>query len=215
MDRRPITSRSSRWAGTLAGWLARKRVQPNWISLCSIVWALAAGVLFAMLQYAALFWQQVALLIAAAACVQLRLICNLLDGMVAIEGGFKTAAGEIYNDFPDRVSDPLILIGVGYCAGSSGPLVVMGWAAALLAVLTAYTRVLGAATGTKHYFVGPTAKPHRMAIVTAAALGSIVEYAVAFRGYVLGGTLLVINVGCIVTVIRRLRLIVGELEHET
>jgi len=41
-------------------------------------------------------------------------VCNLLDGMVAIEGGLKTPAGELFNDVPDRISDPLILVGAGY-----------------------------------------------------------------------------------------------------
>ena len=41
----------------------------------------------------------------------------------------------------------------------------LGWSAAVLAVLTAYVRVLGASLGTTHQFIGPMAKPHRMALV--------------------------------------------------
>ena len=57
--------------------------------------------------------------LAAAACIQLRLLCNLFDGMVAVEGGFKTKSGEIYNELPDRVADVLILAGAGYAMPSS------------------------------------------------------------------------------------------------
>ena len=48
--------------------------------------------------------------------IQGRLICNLLDGMVAIEGGRKSKSGEIWNDFPDRLADPLVLAAAGYVA---------------------------------------------------------------------------------------------------
>jgi phosphatidylglycerophosphate synthase len=214
MNRRPLNSRGTRWAAAVAGFLARKGVKPNWISLGSVVCSLAAGVLFASLQFADVAWRQIALLAAGAVCVQLRLLCNLFDGMVAVEGGFKTPSGEIFNDFPDRLSDPLILIGAGYCAGLAGPGPVLGWAAGVLSVLTAYTRILGAASGAAHYFIGPMAKQHRMALITVAALLSAGECAFEFRGYVFGCALLLIVVGCIVTIIRRLRRIIGELEND-
>ena len=53
----------------------------------------------------------------AAVCVQLRLLCNLLDGMVAIEGGKQSPTGMLYNEFPDRVADSLFLVALGYAAG--------------------------------------------------------------------------------------------------
>jgi phosphatidylglycerophosphate synthase len=81
--------------------------------------------------------------IAAAVCVQLRLLCNLLDGMVAIEGGKSTATGALFNEIPDRLADPLFLVPLGYASGYPW----LGWLAALLAVLTAYIRVLGGALG--------------------------------------------------------------------
>ena len=79
----------------------------------------------------------------AAACVQLRLVCNLLDGMVAIEGGRKSKVGAIYNEFPDRIADTLFLVPLGYAAGMPW----LGWACALLAALTAYVRVFGGSLG--------------------------------------------------------------------
>lgn len=58
------------------------------------------------------------LFLLAAAMIQGRLLCNLMDGLMAIEGNLKSASGEIYNDAPDRVSDALILVGAGYaCNG--------------------------------------------------------------------------------------------------
>lgn len=73
--------------------------------------------------------------------VQGRLICNLLDGMVAVEGGLRSPVGAVFNDLPDRVSDSLILIGAGYgLAGFITYAPQLGWAAALMAVMTAYVR---------------------------------------------------------------------------
>ena len=37
----------------------------------------------------------------------------LFDGMVAIEGGKKSANGDLYNDMPDRFADALFIIPVG------------------------------------------------------------------------------------------------------
>ena len=56
------------------------------------------------------------LLVGAAVLIQFRLLCNLFDGMVAVEGGLGTPSGILFNDFPDRIADPLILICAGYAA---------------------------------------------------------------------------------------------------
>src|SRR5207237_9019762 len=104
------------------------------------------------------------LFLAAAVCIQLRLLCNLFDGMVAVEGGFRTKSGEIYNELPDRFADALIFVGAGYSLSTWATLPALGWAAAVLAVITAYVRTLGASVGAAQYFIGPMAKQQRMAI---------------------------------------------------
>ena len=62
---------------------------------------------------------RVVLLVLAALFCQLRLLCNLLDGMVAIEAGKSAGDGPFWNEFPDRVSDILIVVGLGYGVGHS------------------------------------------------------------------------------------------------
>ena len=164
MERRPLASRSSSWAQWLAARLTMSQITPNQISLLSIVWAALGGAL--------LLWGGGWLaFIATAACVQLRLLCNLLDGMVAIEGGKSTPNGALFNEIPDRVADPLFLAPLGYAAGHSW----LGWLAALLAVLTAYIRVLGGALGQQQDFGGVLPKQRRMAVVTIALLAVAVE----------------------------------------
>jgi len=197
----------------MASWLAQRRVQPNTISLTGVVFAAIAGGCLAATTVDGPVPRPLLLAIAAG-MIQLRLICNLLDGMVAIEGGMKTKSGELYNDVPDRISDPFILIGAGYGVlwGLWGP--TLGWLAALLAILTAYARVLGVSVGTPAYFIGPMAKQHRMAAMTVACVIGIVETFVLqpYAGNAVGIALVIVVVGSAVTVGRRLRRIAADME---
>ncbi len=150
-------------------------------------------------------------MIGAVAGIQARLLCNLFDGMVAVEGDKAGKSGEVYNDFPDRLADPIILIAAGYAAtGWHG--VELGWLAGILAVMTAYVRVLGRSIGAGIHFIGPMAKQHRMAVMTAACLLEIGATFAHWQGRLLWVALIVIDLGCVITVVRRLRLIVRELE---
>ena len=209
--RRPLRSRQTRWAAALAESVARRGVTPNQISLASVGSAALAGGCLALAPASAAFWGSV-LLVAAAVCIQLRLLCNLLDGMVAIEGGLKTRSGEIFNDLPDRLADLLIFVGAGFAIGGGGWGGTLGWAAALLAILTAYVRVLGVSAGAGAHFEGPMAKPQRMALMTAACLTGAIEVAAGGHGRAMAAALAVIVVGCVVTIVRRTWRILRELE---
>ena len=81
-----------------------------------------------------------ALILAAAFC-QARLICNLLDGMVAVEGGKREPSGPFWNEFPDRVADILILAGAGLGLGNPA----LGFAAAAFAMSAAVAVVVDTA----------------------------------------------------------------------
>nr|WP_271204987.1 CDP-alcohol phosphatidyltransferase family protein [Methylopila jiangsuensis] len=190
--RRPIASRSSGWAIGLSRRLAASSVTPNQISVASVaVSALGAALM--------LLWAHPAAWILAALCVQLRLVCNLLDGMVAIEGGRKSAVGALYNEFPDRVADTLFLVAAGYAAGQPA----LGWAAALAAALTAYVRVFGGSVGLPQDFSGVMAKQRRMAALTAALVAQSVEWAFADTRWSLGIALGLILAGSLVTCVTR------------
>ena len=90
-----------------------------------------------------------------------------MDGMVAIEGGKKSATGDLFNEVPDRIADVMILAGAGFCVFAQPWGIHLGWLAAALAVMTACIRMQGAALTGKHDFSGPMAKQHRMAFITA------------------------------------------------
>ncbi|MBL9168569.1 MAG: CDP-alcohol phosphatidyltransferase family protein [Verrucomicrobiales bacterium] len=143
--------------------------------------------------------------IAAVVGIQGRLWCNLMDGMLAVEGGLKTPNGELYNEVPDRVADSLILIGAGFSAGVWSPWAAnWGWAAALVACSTAYVRVLGASLVGQHDFRGPMAKPHRMALLTLACVTGAGEQFMGRTPVSLQVALVLIVILGIVTCIRRL-----------
>jgi len=212
MDRRPLKTRERGWAKALASMLVRSRVRPNAISVFSIVFALGAGAAFIASRNMEGI-ERVVLLVVAAACIQLRLLCNMLDGMVAVEGKMASKTGDIFNELPDRIADPLIIVPAGYAIirfYSLGP--TFGWLAGLLAVMTAYVRVLAGSVRAKQEFVGPMAKPHRMATLTFAAIIDAVAGYLRFRDYALMLALIVIILGTIVTMIRRTRRMAAELE---
>ena len=210
MDRRPLKTRSRPTAAALAAALVKRGVRPNHVSLAGVAFALfAAGALVALPHASTPL--QAALLVAAAAAIQLRLACNLLDGLLAVEGKLGSPTGELYNDVPDRFADLLILVAAGNAiAWDWGG--ALGWAAAAAALLTAYVRVLGGALGARQHFLGPMAKPHRMAVLTAACLLSLVELAASkFEGRLVAVALVLILAGSLATFARRLRLVAQEL----
>jgi phosphatidylglycerophosphate synthase len=204
--RRPLRTRDARWAHKLAQELALRGITPNQISVASMVCAALAATFLPIGALVAGGVGTVALLLAAA-FIQLRLLCNLVDGLVAVEGRRGTKSGEVWNDLPDRVSDVVILVAAGYAAspGTMGP--VMGWACAVLAVTTAYVRLLGGAKGLPQDFGGPMAKPHRMAVMTGACLlGAMVPP--AWRQGVVILALAVVAVGSAMTIwLRTVRLV--------
>jgi len=208
-DRRPLSSRDTGWARAIARWLIKASVTPNHISMASMVAAAIAGGCF-WLSGAAEAGLRPALLVAAALFCQLRLLCNLFDGMVAIEGGRKAADGAFWNEFPDRIADILILAGAGYGIGVPA----LGWAAAGFAVLTAYTRELGRSCGLPADFSGPMAKQHRMATITAAALFALFEPLWNGRQQVLTAALWIIAIGAAATTLRRAARIVSALRSQ-
>lgn len=231
--RRPLNSRKWGWTNRFAARLARAGVAPNHISLFSIVFAAFAAAALVGTRYVASPWLDALLYLLAIAGIQGRLLCNLFDGMVAVEGGRQTPAGELYNETPDRVADTLILVAAGYAADPVyGP--TLGWLAALLAMATAYVRVLGRACGAGVYFIGPMAKQQRMAVMTAACFMCLLRGlaqtaydarpAVAYRrlefwqllppdpiGNAMTVALAIICLGCVPTLYRRLSRIAADL----
>jgi len=216
-DRRPIASRERRVWQKLAAFLAARCVSPNAISVAGMVVGIIAGALLAATGFVENDndWLQRAPWFAAAAGIQLRLLANMLDGMVAIASQNASRLGELYNELPDRVSDVAIIIGAGYAVGG---LPALGYLAACIAILTAYVRAVGKAAGASNLFVGPMAKPHRMFVLTIVALLMAVlprhwqpSWGDLHAGFASIGLAFII-LGGLLTILRRLTLIVRHLQ---
>ena len=238
-DRRPIKARETRWARAVTDALIRLRVSPQSISASTMVFGALGAVAFAATTHVESHAATAALFIAAALCMQLRLLANLFDGMVALGNGKPlNPTGALWNEVPDRVADACFCIGAGYALGGS---VMLGWLAAVAAVFTAYVRAQGVAVGARNDFCGPMAKPHRMALMTATALicaalpprmlhligtaplapgmyfrdlsfGTLISGGLISGGLIAGALALMV-LGCVVTCARRLQHIKADLKH--
>lgn len=205
-DRRPIQSRNTLWAAGVTSWLVMIGASPNSISVFGMVAAIGAGIAF----WGTANWVtsenhglvQRGLWLTGALLCQVRLLCNLFDGMVAVEQGTASPKGELYNEVPDRVSDSAVMIGLGYASGGD---VILGFVAAILSVFVAYVRAMAKAAGAPNDFCGPMAKPQRMALVTVVAIYLAIAPSAWHLAWgepriVLG----IIIAGCIVTAVGRL-----------
>src|SRR5690242_6226013 len=169
-------------------------IHPNLISYSSIAASAGAGLCF---------WRArelPALLIVAVGFCYLRLWLNMLDGMVALASGKASRRGEILNELPDRVSDVLIFAGVAH-SGLCHPL--LGYWAAIMALMTAYVGTLGQAVGARREYGGVMSKPWRMVAVHVGAWATFVAIEARAGEFRLGPlavfdwTCLVVIAGCV------------------
>jgi len=212
-ERRPLASRDADIARRVAAWLIARNVSANAVSVSSMGFAAVAALCLVETRTATGSAVRI-LFVLAALFVQLRLLANLLDGMIAVGSRRASPVGEIYNEVPDRVADVLILVGAGLALGG---IPTLGYLAALVAVFTAYVRALGNSAGVRALFVGPMAKPQRMATITGACVYCACVPATWPGGVSAGGhgaiafALIVVVAGGILTALRRLRRISDEL----
>jgi phosphatidylglycerophosphate synthase len=212
IDRRPIATRNRKWAQAATAWLASKNVSPNAISIAGMCACIVAGIALGVTSIAdyGFLW------LIAAFGAQLRLTANMLDGMVALASGRASKTGELYNEVPDRISDAAVFIGAGFAWGGNFTL---GYLATILAIFTAYVRAAGKIAGAPNEFCGPMAKQHRMLVITLICLYSAVTprswQIISFNDSQIGLltlALALIVIGCVITVMHRLGLIVRALK---
>lgn len=200
-SRRPIKARSAGWAGAVARAATRSGLTPNAISVLGIVISALGAWTMICASKQPLWW------LAGALAIQLRLVANLIDGMVAVEGGKGGPTGALFNEVPDRFEDSFFLIAAGYAT----PWPWLGWLAALLAMFTAYARTLGASLGFPADFRGPMAKQHRMAVLTLACLAACAEGVWSKTAYAIPAALGIIAIGAFLTSLRRLSGVAAQL----
>ena len=204
-SRRPIANIFRRTANVATRFCVRHGIHPDTISYLSILAALIAAICF---------WksgQTRWLLIFAPLFCYLRLWFNMLDGMVAVAAGKASRRGEILNDLPDRISDVIIFVGVAH-SGLMNPFI--GYWAGIFAVMTAYVGLFGQALGAQREFGGIMSKPWRM---VALHVGAWLQFfgCTTFTGFtILDWTCFVVIVGCLQTIVVRLKRITAALQDK-
>ena len=195
-NRREVTSRDTKCANRAALWLANMNISPNTISVLSIVFSVLTLISFYL--DSVNYLNHLIAMVLAVVGVQGRLIMNLLDGMVAIEYNKKSLVGGLYNEVPDRISDTLIIFGTGLLVAKYKFGMDLAYFAIILSAFTAYIRTLGASLNSPHFFSGPMAKQHRMALITISCVIGIWYLPIFYFA------LIIMNVGLLITCARRL-----------
>jgi phosphatidylglycerophosphate synthase len=195
-NRREVTSRDSKFANRAALWIANMNISPNTISVLSSVFSIIT--LFSFYLDSVNYLNHLLAMILAIVGIQGRLIMNLLDGMVAIEFNKKSLVGGLYNEVPDRISDTLIIFGAGLLVAKYKFGMDLAYFAIILSAFTAYIRTLGASLNSPHFFSGPMAKQHRMALITISCVIGIWYLPIFYI------VLIIMNVGLLITCARRL-----------
>ena len=206
-DRRPLRARDAGFWIPTAYFLVRRGLTPNGVSIIGLAAGIIAGLLFASTSLFEPGFHQRMIWLLAVAAVLFRGACNILDGVMAVETGMSTPVGILWNEVPDRISDGAALIGAGYAFGG---VPVLGWGAALVAVLVSYIRVQCRVAGLPMDYAGPMAKPMRMLVVCGAAVWTAVmpqswhpSWGPAGEWGLMVPALLLIIAGGVITVIRR------------
>jgi phosphatidylglycerophosphate synthase len=102
---------------------------------------------------------------------------NTIDGVIAIEQGKTSLAGEIVNALPDRYSDIFVMLAIAfssYCRTSVGAI------AAICVLLVSYTGMLGKAIGVNWQHQGPLGKVERLILIMIAAF---LQFIFTLKGY--------------------------------
>lgn len=192
-NRRPLKTRQAGWAQALARGLGAAGLTPNAISTLGVLFAAGGAACFLAAPVNRWLW------LGGALGIQLRLLANMLDGLVAVEGGKASATGPLFNELPDRIEDALLLVAAGYGAGAAE----LGYGATILAVATAYVRASGGALGLPQDFVGPMAKQHRMFVLT---LGAILAALLPGQPMMLAALWIIVAGAALTCVVRTMRI---------
>ncbi|MBI5880458.1 MAG: CDP-alcohol phosphatidyltransferase family protein [Chloroflexi bacterium] len=173
-------------------WLAAHHVSADALTLSAVLLAALGGGLLAASPQSPL------LLVAVPFCLLGRLMLNVLDGQVARATGTAHPAGELFNEFADRVSDLLVFGGLAWACDSP-----LGWAVISLILLSSYVDILGKSLTGQRTYAGIMGKGDRMIWLSLCAL------AVAISGWSGVWTLcwVVLAAGALVTTLQRLKAI--------
>lgn len=197
----PSTSRR------LARWIDAKNIAPNLVSLSSVLLALAGFLSFCL---SSLFLPGLFLLLSAA-LIQASALAGRLDDIVAEEGQMQTYDRVFWNEFPDRLSDTLVLSGAGFALGLPS----LGLLAAVGALLASHLNTMSLLQTGQEDLSGPMTRQTWSMALTITALTGGIEAAYSGTHFLLFLGLCGIVTGLFLTVAQRARNLVGRLSRKS
>lgn len=177
----------------IAGWLVRRRVHPNTITIAGTVFMVAGGVLYGTGHIKTGGW-----------LLGITALTDVLDGMVARRGGTSSAFGAFLDSTLDRVADGATLGGLAvfYALNPlhhSVPMVVVCLAGIIGAFLTSYTRARAESLGLDAK-VGMLQRPERVVLLSAPQA----FFGLTLNGWVLAIIIIILTITAWVTVVQRI-----------
>jgi phosphatidylglycerophosphate synthase len=145
-----------------------------------------------------------ALLLAVPVLAGVRLVLNLLDGMVARRTGQARPIGEVWNELGDRVADVLFLGGLAFHPAVDPRL---AGGAVVAALLASYAGITAKAAGGTRQYRGVLSKPGRMIVLAVAAPLALVTGDGRWLAIAAGAVLM----GALLTLVQRLAAARAEL----
>lgn len=150
----------------MVGWLARRAVPADVVTLLGVGFACLGGVGFALSS------RDVAWLALVPVAAALRTAANAIDGQLARSTATVRPMGEVFNEVGDRVGDIAVLAPMVLVPGVPPGPVMAGLVASLL---SSYIGLASAAAGGARVYVGIMAKPDRMLVIgVGAGLAAVV-----------------------------------------
>lgn len=202
---RPLKTKFRDWFRSFAELARDNDITAPQLSLFGVIAALIGGG-FLILTLTSAPWGDFFLFIMAAACILARLLFDLISAINAEDQPPRTKIEGFYIDFPDRIADTLLFACMGYATQAPGG-TVLGWIAAFLAMFTAYTRLLGVTVGAPMSFMGPMAKPQRMATLAIICVVAAFASPSGMAPFVLSIGLWICIFGSLYTIYRRISFI--------
>jgi CDP-diacylglycerol---glycerol-3-phosphate 3-phosphatidyltransferase len=177
----------------VAGWLIRRGVHPNTITLFGTLCTVAGGVIYATGHIMTAGW-----------FIGLTALFDVLDGTVARRTGRTTTFGAFLDSSLDRVSDGAVMGGLAVFYATSAvhrsvPMLVVCLLGLVGAFMTSYTRARAEALGLELKEIGMLQRPERVVLLSAPQA----FFGLTLNGWVLAGIIVLLTVTAWITVVQR------------
>lgn len=174
--------------------MSRTAITPDAMSVISLVFAISAGMLYAV------SGERTTLVLAAGALVLLNGIADAMDGELARSSGTAGKRGDFLDHVIDRYADVFIICGIFFGAYVDWRI---GVAAVVGTLLTSYLGVQAQAVGVGRYYGGILGRADRLVIIMLASIFYFLYPHELYGFSFLGWSIVLIAIASNLTVIQR------------